>query len=183
VSHLIKFFFQAPSFRFEQYIQQQQKPLTTASDAAGSIYKAINALKAAVATQRKLLASLSDTCTQYQEAVLSQQLTGISIFTTADASAATAANPASNSDLSPLGHEAAEAAAAGEQSAAALLDNSISRSDSAAAAAVKLEPEEVALLMGALTSGLQRDLEWMVSNQGGGTVCLFSCFSALSPRD
>jgi hypothetical protein len=164
---------QAPSFRLEQYIQQQQKPPTTASDAAGSIHKAINTLRAAVATQQKLLSSLTDTCEQYQEAVLSQQLTGTSIATSADTADVTGAGTTTDTNSHQQVHEAAAAASAGEQSAADLLNVRIRGSDPAAAAAaaaaataVKFEPEEVALLMGAVTAGLQQDLEWMVSTKG-----------------
>jgi hypothetical protein len=142
---------QAPSFRLEQYIQQQQKPSATPSDAASQLNTAIQSLRAALASQQQLFVDMSAACEKYQDAVLSQSLSYPSSTTTAPS------GPSRNDQQAAPDPNAA-AAAAHSDAAAEAAGQSMQ-----AAAAEGHQPEEVAMLMDAVTAGLQQDLDWMVS--------------------
>lgn len=160
------FLSQAPSVRLEQYIQQQPKPAVEASDAASSIHTAINSLKAAVEEQQQLLESLSATCTQYQEAVLSQQLADTALVppTVAIVEPPAPSCVEDSQQLTGTQVPVTSAAAAGEEAAhASIAFEAVDQDVPLTAAEQQLQPEEVALLMDAVTTGLQRDLQWMVS--------------------
>jgi hypothetical protein len=159
---------QAPSFRLESYNQQQQKPPVTASDAASSIHKAVTKLREAVTEQQELVTVLANISSQYQESVLSQQLPDLAV------------SPLATADLSTqeLSHcstpGSADATAASETLVAppGISEDQQQESwqpEAAAAAAAadtapdKLQPEEIALLMDAVTSMLEQELQLMVS--------------------
>lgn len=148
---------QAPSFRLEQYIQQQHNPAAAATDAASQLHTAVSTLRASLAAQRELLASMSAACEQYQEAVLSQTLQDTAL---------TAPTPSELPGAADQQDAADTAAAAGH-----------GPSGEAAAAHEVWQPEELALLMDALTAGLQQDLEWMVRGPWGvgGSLVRASC--------
>jgi hypothetical protein len=161
---------QAPSFRLEQCIQQQHKPAAAAaSDAASSIHNTIDSLRTAVQSQHTLLTSLADGCTQFQECILSQKLSGVGIDTsvlkyasekppTAHQDTPTGpANPPGQQDGSSTSSSSPAQDAEPHEAAAA-------EAAAAAESAQRLQPEEAALLMGAVVSGLQQDLQWMVSS-------------------
>lgn len=153
---------QAPSFRLEEYIKQQQKPKLTASAAASQIHTAVNQVQEAVASAQDLLSNLQDTSEQYQETVLSQflQVTHLNapILSTEPGSG----EPSQDAAAPPPSTASASAASTG----AVELDVD---AEQQAESAAKLQPEEVALLMAAVTGGLQQDLQWMVSMAAGTT--------------
>lgn len=155
---------QAPSIRLENYIQQQQKPPVTASDAASSIHEAVTKLREAVTEQQELLASLHSVSSQYQDVILSQQLTDLAV--TAPATADLSAEELSHCSVPGSGD--ATAATAIPASAPGIpeeqqQDSSDVDTAATAAAAVQLQPEEVALLMDAVTTMLEQELQLMVS--------------------
>lgn len=152
---------QAPSFQLERYIQQRQHPTPTASDAASQIHAALNKLHAAVTSAQGLLECLSSISSQYQEAVLSQQLKCATQL----------------SSVTAIACQAAAATVEGSRSLTAATSNPEPNDDDpeASTEAAVLQPEELAILMVAVVSGMQQDLQWMVSHHGATQAPPWRC--------
>jgi hypothetical protein len=164
---------QAPSFRLEQYIQQYQKPSASPSDAASQLHTAVHSLRAALTSQQQLLVDMTAACRQYQDAVLSQSFSETALAAPAASDAAVTGQAASDPATAAALADAAEEAAGQSMGAAASVEHQPC-------------PEEVALLMDAVTAGLQQDLEWMVRRMlhlGDADGCFWSAQHANRPED